>query len=135
MTNHESKQTLNRLFLTRFWIPNEDEIGIDIGFFAGKSKINKEIKSDPMSLFQNSQVLIDFTAPEATMFHAKECYSNNMSIVIGTTGLNADQENELRSFSKKIPAKNGVKKSSINLSEKFFFFKKSIVCISGELSF
>ena len=37
------------------------------------------------------------------MFHAKECYNNNMAIVIGTTGLNVDQENELRSFSKKIP--------------------------------
>ena len=54
-------------------------------------------------MFQNSNVLIDFTAPDATMFHAKECYNNNMAIVIGTTGLNADQENELRSFSKKYP--------------------------------
>ncbi len=84
-------------------LPNENEIGIDIGFFAGKNKINKEIKSEPMSLFQNSNVLIDFTAPDATMFHAKECYKNNMPIVIGTTGLNVDQENELRFFSKKIP--------------------------------
>ena len=84
-------------------LPNEDEIGVDIGFFAGKSKINKEIKSEPMSLFQNSNVLIDFTAPDATMFHAKECYNNKMSIVIGTTGLNDDQEKELRFLSKKIP--------------------------------
>ena len=84
-------------------LPNEDEIGIDIGFFVGKSKINKEIKSEPMSLFQNSRVLIDFTVPEATMFHAKECYNNKMSIVIGTTGLSDDQEKELRSLSKKIP--------------------------------
>ena len=84
-------------------LPNEDEVGIDIGLFAGKSKINKEINAEPSSMFQNSNVLIDFTAPDATMFHAKECYNNNMAIVIGTTGLNADQENELRSFSKKIP--------------------------------
>ena len=60
---------------------------MDVGLFAGKKKINKEIKSEPMYLFQNSDVLIDFTAPEATMFHAKQCYDNNMSIVIGTTGL------------------------------------------------
>ena len=84
-------------------LPNEDEIGIDIGIFAGKSKINKEIKDEPKSLFQNSHVLIDFTAPDATMIHAKECYSNNMSIVIGTTGLNEEQEKELLSLSKKIP--------------------------------
>ena len=48
-------------------------------------------------------MLIDFTAPDATMIHAKECYSNNMSIVIGTTGLNEEQEKELLSLSKKIP--------------------------------
>ena len=84
-------------------LPNEAEIGLDIGLFAGKSKINKEIICDSMSLFQNSNVLIDFTVPEATMFHAKQCYDNNMSIVIGTTGLSDTQEKDLRSFSKKIP--------------------------------
>ena len=84
-------------------LPNEEEVGIDIGYFAGKSKINKEINAEPITLFQNSNVLVDFTAPDATMFHAKECYNNNMSIVIGTTGFSADQEKELRSFSKKIP--------------------------------
>ena len=73
-------------------LPNEDEVGIDIGLFAGKSKINKEINAEPLSMFQNANVLIDFTAPDATMFHAKECYNNNMSIVIGTTGLNDNQE-------------------------------------------
>ena len=84
-------------------LPNEDEVGVDIGLFAGKSKINKAINAEPFSMFQNSNVLIDFTAPDATMLHAKECYNNNMAIVIGTTGLNANQENELLSFSKKIP--------------------------------
>ena len=84
-------------------LPNEDEVDVDIGLFVGKSKINKEINAEPSSMFQNSDVLIDFTAPDATMFHAKECYNNNMAIVIGTTGLNDDQENELRFFSKKIP--------------------------------
>ena len=84
-------------------LPNEDEVGIDIGLFAGKSKINKKINAEPLSMFQNSNVLIDFTAPDATMFHAKECYNNNMSIVIGTTGLNDNQEKELLSLSKKIP--------------------------------
>ena len=84
-------------------LPNEEEVGIDIGLFAGSGIINKEIKSDPMSLFQNSDVLIDFTVPEATMFHAKQCYNNNMPIVIGTTGLSEAQEKELLTLSKKIP--------------------------------
>ena len=44
-------------------LPNEDEAGVDIGLFAGKNKINKEISAEPFSLFQNSHVLIDFTVP------------------------------------------------------------------------
>ena len=84
-------------------LPNEDEVGIDIGVLVGKAKISKELNTDTSSLFQNSDVLIDFTVPEATMFHARKCYENNLSIVIGTTGLNKLQEEELLNLSKKIP--------------------------------
>ncbi len=84
-------------------LPNEDEVGIDIGMLVGKSKISKELKTEPSYLFQNSDVLIDFTAPEATMFHANKCFDNNMAIVIGTTGLSKSQEKELSNLSKKIP--------------------------------
>ena len=84
-------------------LPDEEEVGLDIGSLVGKGKISLELQSDPMSLFENSDVLIDFTVPEATMFHAKKCYENNMSIVIGTTGLDNQQEKELLNLSKKIP--------------------------------
>ena len=84
-------------------LPGEDEEGTDIGLLVGKGKISKELKSDALNLFNNSNVLIDFTVPEATIFHAKKCYENNMSIVIGTTGLSVSQEKELTTLSKKIP--------------------------------
>ena len=84
-------------------LPGEDEEGLDIGILAGKNKISKELTSDASSLFSNSDVLIDFTVPEATMIHAQNCYKNGMSIVIGTTGLSASQEKELLTLSKKIP--------------------------------
>ena len=76
-------------------LPEEDEVGLDIGNLVGKGKISKELRSDPTCLFENSDVLIDFTVPEATMFHAKNCYEKNMPIVIGTTGLDNQQEEEL----------------------------------------
>ena len=84
-------------------LPGEVEEGMDIGLLVGKGKISKELKSDNLNLFNNSNVLIDFTVPEATIFHAKKCYENNMSIVIGTTGLSVSQEKELTTLSKKIP--------------------------------
>jgi 4-hydroxy-tetrahydrodipicolinate reductase len=84
-------------------LPGETEEGTDIGLLVGKNKIEKKLNSDPSSLFNNTNVIIDFTVPEATMFHAKKAYENNIPIVIGTTGLNAKQESELLELSKKIP--------------------------------
>ena len=84
-------------------LPGEDEEGFDIGLLAGKTKISKKLTSDTSSLFRSSDVLIDFTVPKAAMLHAKKCYDNDMSIVIGTTGLDVFQEKELLSLSKKIP--------------------------------
>ena len=84
-------------------LPGEDEEGFDVGLLAGKTKIFKNLTSDYSSLFINSDVLIDFTVPDATMFHAQKCYENSMSIIIGTTGLSVSQEKELLSLSKKIP--------------------------------
>ena len=84
-------------------LPGQPEEGIDLGLLVGKKKIEKKLNSDPASLFQNTNVIIDFTVPEATMFHAKKCYENSISMVIGTTGLNIQQESQLIEFSKKIP--------------------------------
>jgi 4-hydroxy-tetrahydrodipicolinate reductase len=83
-------------------LPGEDEEGLDIGVLTGKTKVSKKLTSDASSLFTNSDVLIDFTVPEATMFHAKNCYENGMSIIIGTTGLSVVQEKQLLFLSKKI---------------------------------
>ena len=84
-------------------LPEEDEVGFDIGTLVGKGKIFKKLNTEPSHLFQNSDVLIDFTVPEATMFHAHKCFDNNMAMVIGTTGLSKSQEEELSTLSKKIP--------------------------------
>jgi 4-hydroxy-tetrahydrodipicolinate reductase len=96
-------ENLNYHLVSSTCLPGEDEEGLDIGILAGKSKISKKLTSDVPSLFLNSDVLIDFTVPEATMLHAHKCYENQMSIVIGTTGLSVSQEKELLFLSKKIP--------------------------------
>ncbi len=45
-------------------------------------------------------VLIDFTQPKSIYENAKYCLSNNINIVIGTTGLSDKQIDELKSLSK-----------------------------------
>lgn len=84
-------------------LPGEEEEGVDIGLLVGKSKIENTLKSDPSNLFNEANVLIDFTVPEATMFHARTASINNVAMVIGTTGLSVDNEQELLEISKKIP--------------------------------
>ena len=50
---------------------------------------------DTQSLFEKADVIIDFTIPEATVSHAQIAANTNTSLVIGTTGLDEEQEKEL----------------------------------------
>ncbi len=48
-------------------------------------------------------VLIDFTSPEATLNHLKNAVKIGCPMVIGTTGLNKSQEDDIKEASFKIP--------------------------------
>ena len=63
---------------------------------------NIEIASDPKKL-KNTDVLIEFTSPDATMKHIEACLKHNVKMVIGTTGLNENQINKITAASTKIP--------------------------------
>ncbi|MBL79987.1 MAG: 4-hydroxy-tetrahydrodipicolinate reductase [Nitrosomonadaceae bacterium] len=49
-----------------------------------------------------SDVLIDFTQPEATIKHLTVCRANGVKMVIGTTGFSLEQKNMLKEASKDI---------------------------------
>ena len=88
-----------------------------VGGFEHKShpmigkKINKitNINSDIIvtsnsdQIIKNADVLIDFTTPIATLLNIKKAAQNKTAIVIGTTGINTNQKNKIKSYSKKIP--------------------------------
>jgi len=50
---------------------------------------------DPSELFERSDIVIDFTRPEATLAHAKIAAQKNTKMIIGTTGLTNEEEAEL----------------------------------------
>ncbi len=54
----------------------------------------------PEKLFERADVLVDFTTPDATAKHVWLAAKHHKPIVIGTTGLNAAQEKELRDAAK-----------------------------------
>ena len=52
---------------------------------------------------KGSQVLIEFTSPEATMEHLKACQKLGVKMVIGTTGLSKDHIAQIKKASSKVP--------------------------------
>ena len=63
---------------------------------------NLQITSDPDSL-KGSQVLIEFTTPEATLEHLAACLKHGVKMVIGTTGLAQEHIQKIESAAQKIP--------------------------------
>ena len=70
-------------------------------------KANEEIQGIKISTtpdaIKNSDVLIDFTAPQATMENLKTCVKDGVKMIIGTTGLTSEQVEEISNASKTIP--------------------------------
>jgi len=66
----------------------------DIGMNVG-GKGSEVIVTADMNKLQGADVLIDFTRPEGTMNHLDVCRKFGVSMVIGTTGLNAQQKAQL----------------------------------------
>jgi len=50
----------------------------------------------------SAKYLIDFTRPEGTLNHARYCANHGIHMIIGTTGLTEEQQQELASYSEKI---------------------------------
>jgi len=50
----------------------------------------------------SAKYLIDFTRPEGTLNHARYCANHGINMIIGTTGLSDDQQQELATYSEKI---------------------------------
>lgn len=60
------------------------------------------VSFDPSAL-KGSQVLIEFTSPEATLEHLRICQKYGVKMVIGTTGMSKDQVALIKKASAKIP--------------------------------
>lgn len=68
---------------------------------AGGSALEETVESYPTfdtadGLFGVSDCVIDFTAPESTLKNVRAAAASGKSLIIGTTGLNADIESEIK---------------------------------------
>lgn len=78
----------------------QSAIGMDAGVLAGIGDLGVQV-TDTLRC-QEFDVLIEFTTPEATMEHARQCAKAGKDIVIGTTGLSDEQKLELKNLSDSI---------------------------------
>lgn len=68
-------------------------VGADAGELIGRENQKVSIVDDLSKVLDDFDVLIDFTAPEATMRNIELCAKHGKRMVIGTTGL-SDQQRE-----------------------------------------
>jgi 4-hydroxy-tetrahydrodipicolinate reductase len=71
-------------------------VGRDAGELAGGAALGVTVADDLAAVCRAEQVVVDFTAPEATLVHARIAAERGAGLVIGTTGLSAAQDRELR---------------------------------------
>mgnify|MGYP001978725012 FL=1 len=72
--------------------PGNDLVGRDMGELSGLGALGVTIGDDMAALFEASDVVIDFTAPSASVANAAMAAERGKALVIGTTGLSHDDK-------------------------------------------
>lgn len=86
-----------------FEAPGSPAVGCDAGELAGIGKNSVLIGAGLESVIEHGEVIIDFTFHAATMDFARLAARHHKAMVIGTTGLSADELAELAELSSEFP--------------------------------
>src|SRR5438874_6880530 len=83
--------------------PGSGYVNQDIGELAGIGRIGIPIGETVEKLIRDSDVVLEFTSPQATAEHAELAASLGTAMVIGTTGLGPEQGDRVRQAARRIP--------------------------------
>jgi len=79
-------------------------VGKDAGDISGTGRAGVAITSDLGALLmERGEVVIDFSAPEATLEHFRIAAQHRRAMVIGTTGLNSSQLETIKELARQVP--------------------------------
>lgn len=78
-------------------------IGVDAGVMVGQAAVGVAVSESMGPAIQQSSVVVDFTAPGATLAALEVCIAHGTPIVIGTTGFTPDQKLQIAEAAKRIP--------------------------------
>src|SRR5438128_1534977 len=83
--------------------PGSGYVNQDIGELAGIGRLGIVVGDSAEKLIRDGDVVIDFTAPAATAAHVTDAARLGKAMVIGTTGLSADQAGAIRQAAREVP--------------------------------
>jgi 4-hydroxy-tetrahydrodipicolinate reductase len=84
--------------------PGTASIGLDVGLAAHVGRTEVTTVDSLAACFEEApQVIIDFTTPEASIWHAKLCAEAKIPLVVGSTGFSAKEKKEMADIAKMIP--------------------------------
>lgn len=75
--------------------PDSPALGRDAGEVAGLGALGVSVTADVDAALAGCDVLIDFTAPAATLAHIDACRRAGRRLVIGTTGFSAEERERI----------------------------------------
>jgi 4-hydroxy-tetrahydrodipicolinate reductase len=75
-------------------VPGSPALGMDATAFLGRSS-GVTITADLAQGLAGADFLIDFTRPEGTMAHLRQCRESGVKLVVGTTGFSDEQKAEI----------------------------------------
>ena len=76
--------------------PDSDAIGEDAGLLAGARASGISVAADPLPAFAGTDVVLDFTSPEATLGYSELAAQARIVHVIGTTGIGPEHDDRLK---------------------------------------
>lgn len=86
-----------------FEAPGHAALGRALSEVVGLMQAPGQVSGDAAQVIAQSDVLVDFTAPAASLEHLGLCVAAGKAAVIGTTGLNPEQRAALTAMAQKVP--------------------------------
>jgi 4-hydroxy-tetrahydrodipicolinate reductase len=82
--------------------PRNPELGTDVGALIGRP-MGVRLTADVRKALDKAQVVVDFSAPDATAAVLRAAADKGVACVVGTTGLSDDAQAALDEAAKKVP--------------------------------
>ncbi len=83
--------------------PGGEGVGQDAGTLSGLAPLGVRVSDSLRDSLDDFDVLIDFTAPEATLEHLAVCARAGKPVVIGTTGFTPEQKARITEYAARVP--------------------------------